>query len=163
MTNNQSIEVEIVSFEGDLITIEGPEGAGDYKVVAPADPKYIKLGKATVKFDGQGNVSYVHMLKPASGFKSDYPKSTYTKPAYGGFNKAQAPQVPVRAEYKEEISRVRVFNHISLKDYETLYNELSNKEKITASQVFKTDFTYAVGELRENYYDAIIYTKEAKQ
>jgi hypothetical protein len=153
---NKELEVEIesISIDANTIHASNQDGEGEFKVVLPANLKYAKLGKARIKFDSNGNVNYIRMnsagaFKPKpfnQGFKTSRP----FQQAFGGFNRANNYQSKPQIHYDSE---VKVVEGISLKEYEALYNDLSKKTWITASQVFP----------KGDKYDAIIYTKVKKE
>lgn len=169
----ENIECEIIEVNQDdntiLVNINGEEDT--FQIISPAKIEYCKVGKATIGMNNEGHVNY---CRSAGGFKKVPFKKPYSpkpnyKSGYTGYKEGrQLNQFKTGGDIKPYHfeSEVRVFEGITLLEYEKTYNEISKNGWITASQVFSTPIMASKKDEKEKthiLYDAIIYMKVRKQ
>lgn len=155
MEQVKTIDVEIVNVDGRLISVESQELSGDFEAAEHVLMQYVRPGKARIKVDANGNIVYAHNLKV---------EGQGNKPSYSGFKKTYAPANTFKPSYQQQPSRknkLKVFTHITGLEYQKIYNELSEKNKIIAATPIKSEFTFEdENKLRQYYYDVFIYYEE---
>jgi hypothetical protein len=155
MEQVKTIDVEIVNVDGRLISVESQELSGDFEAAEHVLMQYVRPGKARIKVDAKGNIVYAHNLKV---------EGQGNKPSYSGFKKTYAPANTFKPSYQQQPIRknkLKVFTHITGLEYQKIYNELSEKNKIIAATPIKSEFTFEdENKLRQYYYDVFIYYEE---
>lgn len=152
----QTIEVDIIEIDGAnntiLVDVYQNGACVSQEQLKLADwikSNILKEGKYNATIDDTGTVTFIKSKNAEN--KPFFKKQEYKKPF-----------VPNNSfEKKIEKSKVQTFEGITLEEYKQIYNELSTRVKINASQVFprNTTKTEETSEIH-NKYDAIIYFYE---
>lgn len=155
MEQIKTIDVEIVNVDGRLISVESQELSGDFEAAEHVLMQYVRPGKARIKVDANGNIVYAHNLKV---------EGQGSKPSYSGFKKTYAPANTFKPSSQQQPIRknkTKAFTHVTLLEFQNIYNEMAEKCTIKASNIFKTEFTFEdTDKLRQYYYDAVIFYEE---
>lgn len=104
-----STEVDVleVNFQNSAVLIKMGSEEFEAKVIAPANIKFAKVGKSSVKFDENGNVNFIRSLNfnnPNSGYKRPFNFNQARGPPQG-FQRSNTfkPEVKKHWEIKREI------------------------------------------------------------
>jgi hypothetical protein len=159
MEQIKTIEAEIVDVDNRLISIESEDVSGDFEAAEHILMQYVRPGKARIKIDSNGKIVYAHNIKQeGEGFKKTYPNSSGFKKTFApanSFNKQNYTPQPTRK------NRTKAFTHVTLLEFQQIYNEMAEKNTIKASNIFKTEFTFEdENKIRQYYYDAVIFYEE---
>lgn len=139
-----------------LISIESEDVSGDFEAAEHILMQYVRPGKARIKIDSNGKIVYAYNIKqdreqvkkPYSGFKKTFAPAN-------SFNKQNYTPQPTRK------NRTKAFTHVTLLEFQQIYNEMAEKNTIKASNIFKTEFTFEdENKIRQYYYDAVIFYEE---
>jgi len=130
------INVEITSIDtaNSSVTFNQEGTVKNLTVVAPAQIKWAKIGKAEVGINGEGKINFVKSLEP----------KTAAAP-YTGNNSYKKPDSGIRA-----VSTAKAMNEITLAEFTAVYDNINATQntKCGASTLFRRE---------DGKYDAILY------
>jgi len=141
MENKEKIEVQIlgINVDADVIKYSYNGEEKTATVVAPADIKYARQGKATIQLNDGGMICYIRAIKEGSNFNNNFKKPN-------NYNYANGTE-----EKKHYVSKVKVAENLTLIELQETYNDFAKDHWVKASNIFET---------KEGTYNMVMFYSE---